>query len=98
MGCPDISYKRMMQKGLYATLVFKDKAKAIELSQENDIEKLEAAIEEYRENTPTFYFNMGMAAGIVYDDISENECCDAFNAMLCGLGAFECLITEEDDD
>lgn len=98
MGCPDISYKKMMQKGLYALLVFKDKAKATELSQENDIEKLEAAIGEYREDTPTFYFNMGIVAGMVYNDVDANEGCDAFNAMIAGLGAFESLITKEDDD
>ena len=98
MGCPDVYYRQAMQTACYSRLVFKDKKKAIKLSEENDLEKLEAAIEELREDTPDFYFDMGMAAGVVYQDACDNDGCDGFNACLGGINMFESLIKGDEDD
>ena len=98
MGCPDVYYKEAMQQGCYARLIFKDKERAKSLKREQNIGILEKAIEELNDGSPSFYFDMGMAAGALYQDVYDNEGTDGFNACLGGISMFETLVKGEEDD
>lgn len=99
MGCPDIYYRQALQTACHSRLItLKNSKLAKQYAEEQDIDKLEKMIEELREDTPDFYYDMGMAAGVVYQDACDNDGCDGFNACLGGIYMFESLIKGDDED
>ena len=91
MGCPDIYYERFVREA----------DRLITYSRNTDkvtpLEEMEQRISGYKHNSD-FYFNCGIAAAHVLDNVQEEEGGDAFNAALGGLSEFESLIGNNDED
>lgn len=90
MGCPDIYYERFVREA----------DRLITYSWNTDkvtpLKEMEQKILGYKHNSD-FYFNCGIAAAHVLDNVQE-EGGDAFNAALGGLSEFESLIGNDDED
>lgn len=91
MGCPDIYYERFVREA----------DRLITYSWNTDkvtpLEEMEQKILGYKHNSD-FYFNCGIAAAHILDNVQEEEGGDAFNAALGGLSEFESLIGNNDED
>lgn len=91
MGCPDIYYERFVREA----------DRLITYSQNTDkvtpLKEIEQRILGYKHNSD-FYFNCGIAAAHILDNVQEEEGGDAFNAALGGLSEFESLIGNNDED
>ena len=90
MGNPKWSYDDMVRE---AYRVVNGDKKIDECSEVEDLELWLKACE----HDNSFYFNCGIAASNVANDICMNGSCDEMNAMLGGLSMFEDLIGLEDE-
>lgn len=89
MGNPRWSYDNMVRE---ADRIIAESKK---IDEDISIENLEVRLKSYKHDSE-FYFNCGIAAANVFNDISENGGCDEFNAALGGLKMFRDLIGLED--
>ena len=90
MGCPHIYYTRALQM-LAHTLAYNTSVKlAMELSEQQDIEKLEEYILARKAELPVqnFYYAAGCAAQCTVFEAQEDGC-DALNASVGGINLFE---------
>lgn len=91
MGCPDIYYERFVREADRLVTYSWDTDKNTPLKD------MERRISGYKHNSD-FYFNCGIAAAHVLDNVQEEEGGDAFNAALGGLSEFESLIGNNSED
>ena len=91
MGNPEWSYNEMIR--YLDCLLYKRK----EIDDEPDIEEIEKRINNF-EHDNRFYYNCGVVASNVCNDIAENRTCDEMNAACGGLIMFEDLIGLEEED
>ena len=91
MGCPDIYYRKALQRFAHNLLIGVDAYKAEQMTNEKSIAKLEHEISEQRKNVDAidFIFDAGIVAGIVLKCADRDDGCDGFNACLGGVSEFE---------
>lgn len=100
MGCPDIYYKRALQRLSHCLAAEENDWKlASELNEEQSEEKLEQYILSRKKSMDEklFFYDSGRAAQCVISE-AEYEGCDAFNASCGGINAFEYFIGALDDE
>lgn len=85
MGNPKWSYDDMVRE---ADRIITESKK---VDEDTPIEDLELRLKSY-DHDNEFYFNCGVAAANVIDDIFENGGCDEFNAAIGGFAIFRDLI------
>ena len=98
MGCPQIYYKRALQRFARALVYMEDSKLAKELLEEKSEEKLETFVLNKKKicNEKQFYYDAGRTSEYVLNEASK-EGCDAFNACIGGLNMFDNFIGLEDD-
>lgn len=91
MGCPDIYYRKALQRFAHNLLIGVDAYKAEQMTNEKSIAKLEHEIREQRKHVDAidFIFDAGIVAGIVLKCADRDDGCDGFNACLGGVSEFE---------
>ena len=99
MGCPHIYYIRALQMLAHALAYDINVKLARELSDEQDIEKLEKYISARRAeiSDKEFYYTAGRATQYVFEE-ADQEGCDALNASCGGITEFEDFIGLEEED
>lgn len=90
MGNPKRSYDDMVREAY--RIVNWDK----KIDKCSEVEYLELRLKACNHDN-NFYFDCGIAASNVANDICMNSSCDEINAMLDGLSMFEDLIGLEDE-
>lgn len=85
MGNPKWSYDDMVRE---ADRIITE---SMEVDKDTPVEDLELRLKAYNHDN-NFYFNCGIAASNVANDICVNGSCDEMNAMIGGLSMFEDLI------
>ena len=90
MGSPMWSYEDMVREA-DRVITYRNKT-----DEDTPIEDLELRLKSY-DHSNEFYFNCGIAAANVSNDISENGGCDEFNAAIGGLTMFRDLIGLEEE-
>lgn len=91
MGNPKWSYDDMVRE---ADRIITESMK---LDKDTPVEDLELKLKAFNHDN-NFYFNCGIAASNVANDICMNGSCDEVNAMFGGLSMFEGLIGLEDSN
>ena len=91
MGNPKWSYDDMVRE---ADRIITESKK---VDEDIPIEDLELRLKSY-DHDNEFYFNCGVAAANVIDDIFEKGGCDEFNAAIGGFEMFRNLIKLEDSN
>lgn len=89
MGSPMWSYEDMVREADRIII------ESMKVDEDTPIEDLELRLKSYKHDSE-FYFNCGIAATKVVNDICMNGSCDEINAMIGGLSMFEDLIRLED--
>jgi len=90
MGNPKWSYDDMVREACRVMSLDK------KIDKCGEVEDLELRLKAC-DHDNKFYFNCGIAASNVANDICINGSCDEMNAMLGGLSMFEDLIGLEDE-
>lgn len=85
MGNPKWSYDDMVRE---ADRIITE---SMEVDKDTPVEDLELRLKAYNHDN-NFYFNCGIAASNVANDICVNGSCDEMNAIIGGLSMFEDLI------
>lgn len=91
MGNPRWSYEDMVRE---ADRII---AESKEVDEDTQIEDLELRLKSY-DHDNEFYFNCGVAAANISNDIFSNSGCDEFNAAIGGLAMFRDLIGLEGEE
>lgn len=91
MGNPKWSYDDMVREA-YRVVNWNKK-----VDECSEVEELELRLKAC-EHDNNFYFNCGVAASNVANDICMNGSCDEMNAMIGGLSMFKDLIGLEEND
>lgn len=91
MGSPMWSYEDMVREA-DRVITYRNKT-----DENTPIEDLELRLKSY-DHSNEFYFNCGIAAANVSNDIFENGGCDEFNAAVGGFEMFRDLIGLEEED
>lgn len=96
MGCPDVYYRKALQRFVHNLLIGVDAYKAEQMTNEKSIAKLEHEIREQRKNVDAidFIFDAGIVAGAVLICADRDDGCDGFNACLGGISEFEEFVKE----
>lgn len=91
MGNPRWSYDEMVREA--DRIITESK----EVDEDTPIEDLELRLKSYKHDNE-FYFNCGIAASDVANDICMNGSCDEMNTMFSGFAMFRDLIGVEDQN
>ena len=91
MGNPKWSYDDIVRE---ADRIITESKK---VDEDTPIEDLELRLKSY-DHDNEFYFNCGIAAANITDDIFANGGCDALNAVIGGFAMFRDLIGVEDSN
>lgn len=91
MGSPMWSYEDMVREADRIITYSKKR------DEDTSIEDLELRLKSY-DHDNEFYFNCGIAAANITDDIFANGGCDALNAAIGGFAMFRDLIGLEEED
>lgn len=91
MGNPRWSYDEMVRE---ADRIITE---SVKVDKDTPIEDLELRLKAY-DHDNNFYFNCGIAASDVANDICINGSCDEMNTMFCGFAMFRDLIGVEDSN
>ena len=89
MGSPMWSYEDMVREADRIITYSKKR------DEDTSLEDLELRLKSY-DHDNEFYFNCGIAAANITDDIFANGGCDALNAVIGGFAMFRDLIGLED--
>jgi len=90
MGNPKWSYDNMVKEACRII------TESMKVDKDTPVEDLELRLKACNHDN-NFYFDCGIAASNVANDICMNGSCDEMNAMLGGLSMFEELIGLEDE-
>lgn len=90
MGNPKWSYDDMVREADRIII------ESMKVDKDTPVEELELRLKTC-DHDNNFYFNCGIAASNVANDICMNGSCDEMNAMLGGLSMFKDLIGLEDE-
>lgn len=91
MGNPRWSYDEMVREA--DRIITESK----EVDEDTPIENLEVRLKSYKHDSE-FYFNCGIAAANISNDIFSNSGCDDLNAAIGGLAMFRDLIGLEGEE
>ena len=91
MGSPMWSYEDMVREADRIITYSKER------DEDTSIEDLELRLKSY-DHDNEFYFNCGIAAANITDDIFANGGCDALNAIIGGFAMFRDLIELDDSN
>lgn len=91
MGSPMWSYEDMVREADRIITYSKKR------DEDTSIEDLELRLKSY-DHDNEFYFNCGIAAANITDDIFANGGCDALNAVIGGFAMFRDLIELDDSN
>lgn len=91
MGNPKWSYEDMVREADRIITYSKKR------DEDTSIEDLELRLKSY-DHDNEFYFNCGIAAANITDDIFANGGCDALNAVIGGFAMFRDLIELDDSN
>lgn len=102
MGCPDIYYKEALMAFVNRIQIVlnRDREQEEPLRVKNNVRDLENKANEFRTvvSERRFYFEAGVASEQLLESVAMNNGCDALNAALGGISAFEDFIFQEEDE